>query len=121
MHDHGVCLEMLYQARRRIAGEAVRTPLVRSAALSARFAADILLKLETCQPTGAFKLRGAVNMLAALIEGRGREGLASGVVTASTGNHGRAARRLVPRRAGGGLPVAAGAGQQGRRHRGAGR
>ncbi len=90
MHDHGVSLEAIYQARRRIADEAVRTPLVRSIALSTRFDADIRLKLETCQPTGAFKLRGAANMLAALIEARGREALAAGVVTASTGNHGRA-------------------------------
>lgn len=97
MHDHGVSLEALYQARRRIAGEAVRTPLVRSAALSTRFDADIRLKLETCQPTGAFKLRGAVNMLAALIERRGREALAAGVVTASTGNHGRAVAHAAAR------------------------
>ncbi|MEQ6916181.1 hydroxyectoine utilization dehydratase EutB [Halomonas aquatica] len=90
MHHHGVTLERLYQARRRIAGQVVRTPLVRSAALSARFEAEILLKLETCQPTGAFKLRGATNMIAALIERHGHEALAAGVVTASTGNHGRA-------------------------------
>ncbi|MGM0986315.1 MAG: hydroxyectoine utilization dehydratase EutB [Pseudomonadota bacterium] len=97
MHDHGVSLEALYLARWRIAGEAVRTPLVRSAALSARFDADIRLKLETCQPTGAFKLRGAVNMLAALVEDRGREALAAGVVTASTGNHGRAVAHAAAR------------------------
>lgn len=90
MDHHGVTLEGLYQARRRLAGETVRTPLIRSAALSARFDADILLKLETHQPTGAFKLRGATNMIAALIERHGREALAAGVVTASTGNHGRA-------------------------------
>ncbi|MBB3141835.1 hydroxyectoine utilization dehydratase EutB [Halomonas organivorans] len=79
-----------YAARRRIAGRAVRTPLTRSAALSARFNAEILLKWETCQPTGAFKLRGATNMIAALLEKRGRDALSAGVVTASTGNHGRA-------------------------------
>ncbi|SEL02723.1 hydroxyectoine utilization dehydratase EutB [Halomonas daqiaonensis] len=90
MHDHGVSLETLYQARRRIADKVVRTPLIRSAALSERFDAEILLKLETHQPTGAFKLRGAVNMLVALIERHGRGALAAGVVTASTGNHGRA-------------------------------
>ncbi|SDJ73528.1 hydroxyectoine utilization dehydratase EutB [Billgrantia gudaonensis] len=87
---HGVTLEGIYRARHRLAGQAVRTPLVRSAALSARFEADIRLKLETCQPTGAFKLRGATNMIAALIERHGRDALAAGVTTASTGNHGRA-------------------------------
>ncbi|MCE8036857.1 hydroxyectoine utilization dehydratase EutB [Halomonas sp. MCCC 1A11062] len=87
---HGVTLAAVYQARRRIAGQALRTPLVRSPALSRRFDADILLKLETLQPTGAFKLRGAANMIAALIERHGRDALEAGVVTASTGNHGRA-------------------------------
>lgn len=88
--QHGVSLASIYQARRRIAGQAVRTPLVRSHALSERFDAEILLKLETQQPTGAFKLRGATNMIAALIERHGHDALAAGVVTASTGNHGRA-------------------------------
>ena len=87
---HGVTLAELYRARKRIAGQVVRSPLVRSAALSQRFDAEVLLKLETCQPTGAFKLRGATNMIAALIERHGREALARGVTTASTGNHGRA-------------------------------
>jgi len=88
-HPH-VSLEMLYRARQRIAGQLVRTPLVRSAALSARLDADVRLKLETCQPTGAFKLRGAVNMLAMLRAQHGHAALSAGVVTASTGNHGRA-------------------------------
>ncbi|KAA0012737.1 hydroxyectoine utilization dehydratase EutB [Billgrantia pellis] len=88
--QHGVSLASVYQARRRIAGQVVRTPLIRSQALSERFDAEILLKLETQQPTGAFKLRGAANMIAALIERHGRDALAAGVTTASTGNHGRA-------------------------------
>lgn len=87
---HGVTLASIYAARKRIAGQVTRTPLVRSQALSARFEADVFLKLETCQPTGAFKLRGATNMIAALIERDGRDALAQGVTTASTGNHGRA-------------------------------
>lgn len=45
---------------------------------------ELLLKLETTQPMGAFKLRGALNALAALPPG------APGVVCCSTGNHGRA-------------------------------
>ncbi|XKE44742.1 hydroxyectoine utilization dehydratase EutB [Halomonas organivorans] len=92
MYDsaHAVPLAEIYAARRRIAGRVTRTPLVRSGALSRRFGAEILLKWETCQPTGAFKLRGATNMISALLEERGRDSLAAGVVTASTGNHGRA-------------------------------
>ncbi|MFD2189461.1 hydroxyectoine utilization dehydratase EutB [Pistricoccus aurantiacus] len=88
--DHGVTLASIYQARKRIAGQVSRTPLVLSQALSRRFDAEIFLKLEICQPTGAFKLRGAANMIAALIEQQGRDSLRAGVTTASTGNHGRA-------------------------------
>jgi threonine dehydratase len=71
-------------ARRRIAGIADRTPLVPSPFLSARSGRDVLLKLETVQATGAFKLRGAVNAIAAVPDG------APGVTCCSTGNHGRA-------------------------------
>ncbi|WP_148253003.1 hydroxyectoine utilization dehydratase EutB [Aidingimonas lacisalsi] len=87
---HGVSLASIYEARKRIARQVARTPLIRSPMLSDRFAADIFLKLETSQPTGAFKLRGATNMIAALIERHGHDALARGVTTASTGNHGRA-------------------------------
>ncbi|MCT8468538.1 hydroxyectoine utilization dehydratase EutB [Chromohalobacter canadensis] len=83
-------LASIYAARARLQGQVARTPLVRSQVLSRRFEADIFLKLETSQPTGAFKLRGATNMIAALIERDGRDALARGVTTASTGNHGRA-------------------------------
>ncbi|MCK2042691.1 hydroxyectoine utilization dehydratase EutB [Chromohalobacter sp. TMW 2.2308] len=83
-------LASIYAARARLQGQVARTPLVRSQALSQRFEAEVFLKLENCQPTGAFKLRGATNMIAALIERDGRDALAQGVTTASTGNHGRA-------------------------------
>ena len=82
------------EARRRIAGLALRTPLVRADALSERLGSEVLLKLETLQPTGAFKIRGAANALLTLSAKQRRRG----VVCASTGNHGRAvawvARRL---------------------------
>ncbi|WP_106478897.1 hydroxyectoine utilization dehydratase EutB [Phytohalomonas tamaricis] len=87
MPDHlPVTLHDIYLARRRIAGQVTRTPLIRSHMLSTRFAAEVYLKLETLQPTGAFKLRGATNKIAALTP----EQLERGVTTASTGNHGRA-------------------------------
>lgn len=79
-------LRDLYRARRTLAGQVVRTPLVRSTVLSAHFGREIHLKLETVQHTGSFKLRGALNRLAALTPAE-RE---RGVVTMSTGNHGRA-------------------------------
>ncbi|HYZ61853.1 MAG TPA: hydroxyectoine utilization dehydratase EutB [Acetobacteraceae bacterium] len=73
-------------ARARIAGHVLATPLQPSAALSARFGAPVYLKLETRQPTGSFKLRGASNAVLALDPASRSVGL----VTASTGNHGRA-------------------------------
>lgn len=83
----------LYAARRNIAGVAARTPLVPAWSLSGD-ERDVRLKLETTQPMGAFKLRGAANALAGLSP----EQAARGVVCVSTGNHGRAvayaARRL---------------------------
>jgi threonine dehydratase len=79
-------LERIFEARRRIAPLALRTPVLRSDSLSARTGHDVLLKLETVQPTGSFKIRGAANALLALSAPE----RARGVVTASTGNHGRA-------------------------------
>jgi threonine dehydratase len=79
-------LSDVFAARRSIDVLALRTPVVRSENLSARLLHDILFKLETVQPTGAFKIRGAANALVR----RARELRISGVVCASTGNHGRA-------------------------------
>ena len=52
-------------ARRTIAGVAARTPMVPSLAVEG----ELLLKLETAQPIGAFKLRGALNAVAAVPAG----------------------------------------------------
>src|SRR5690606_15037484 len=81
-------------AQQVIRGIADDTPLVPSPFMAARTGHDFLLKLENMQPMGAFKLRGAVNAVAAL------PAEVAGVVCCSTGNHGRAvayaarARRL---------------------------
>jgi threonine dehydratase len=80
-----ISLADVYRARQRIEGYALTTPLVQSTSLSARAGVPVYLKLETLQPTGSFKLRGATNALALIAEQGFRR-----VVTASTGNHGRA-------------------------------
>lgn len=73
----------VFVARDRI-GEAIRhTPLERSNTFSERTGADVHLKLELFQRTGAFKLRGATNRIETLSESE----RAAGVVTASAGNH----------------------------------
>ncbi|PYG58290.1 hydroxyectoine utilization dehydratase EutB [Rhizobium sp. UGM030330-04] len=81
-----VSLAAIERAAVRLAGQVERTPLVRSDALSERCGNPVHLKLETLQPIGAFKLRGAMNAILSLDEEVRRRGL----VTASTGNHGRA-------------------------------
>lgn len=73
--------EEIAAARRRIAGAAIRTPLV--PARDGR----TWLKLECLQPTGAYKIRGATNALKARIETRPPP---KAVVTASAGNFGQA-------------------------------
>lgn len=89
-------LGRIYRARRAIAPWVRRTPLVRSASLSrlAGAGAGVHLKLESAHETGAFKIRGATNRLAQL----GEDELRRGVVTVSTGNHGRAVALAARRR-----------------------
>lgn len=70
-------------ARERIAGEAVVTPLLRSAVLDEISGGRILIKPECLQRTGAFKFRGAFNRLSMIPE----EERARGVVACSSGNH----------------------------------
>ena len=67
----------------RIRNGVVRTPLVKSRALSAITGMKIFLKHEWQQATGSFKERGARNSLLAL----SAEQRARGVVAASAGNH----------------------------------
>lgn len=75
----------VFHARHCLQGRVARTPLIKSLSLSHRAGVPVYLKLETVQPTGSFKIRGASNALAELA-GKG----VTKVVTASTGNHGRA-------------------------------
>lgn len=81
-----VALRDIEAAAARIAGKVARTPLVASPFLSRLCRQPVHLKLETRQRIGAFKLRGAMNAVLAL----GDEQRQRGLVTASTGNHGRA-------------------------------
>jgi threonine dehydratase len=76
-----VTLDDIRAAAEVIAASVVRTPLLRSP-----FIADLLVKPECLQPTGAFKLRGATNAVASL-PAAARD---AGVVTHSSGNHGQA-------------------------------
>jgi len=76
-------LDDIRMAARRIAAEAVRTPLLSNAALDAITGGRILLKCENLQRTGSFKFRGAFNAIASLSASE----RAHGVVASSSGNH----------------------------------
>lgn len=87
-----VSLDDIRSAHQRIAGTAVRTPLVRLSRARLRMAGfpeisesapDIYLKDESQQPIGSFKLRGAYNKIAQLSPDQ----LQRGVITYSSGNH----------------------------------
>jgi threonine dehydratase len=81
-------------ARARLHGIALHTPLEASRELAeAVGAAEVRLKREELQPTGAFKTRGAHNKVGLLAEGRPEAAL----VTASSGNHGIAVATAAAR------------------------
>lgn len=71
------------QAAARLAGVAIRTPLLRSPSLDAMTGARVLLKAETLQRVGAFKFRGAYNRISMV----DRAAFPGGVVACSSGNH----------------------------------
>jgi threonine dehydratase len=81
-------------AAARMAGVALRTPLISSPVLDALTGGRVLLKAETLQRTGSFKFRGAYNRLSSIAPAmRG-----GGVVAFSSGNHAQgvaAAARLL--------------------------
>src|SRR5262252_1497994 len=70
-------------AAERLAGVALRTPLISSPALDALTGGRVFLKAETLQRTGSFKFRGAYNKLSSLAPDMRR----CGVVAFSSGNH----------------------------------
>lgn len=74
----------IFCAQRAIRDVAARTPLVKAHGTAG--SVDVFLKLEICQPTGAFKIRGAANAVATMTVKQRK----AGIICCSTGNHGRA-------------------------------
>ena len=84
-----ITLADVQAAAGRIAGRVLRSPVVPSHAISVATGAEVVLKLDNLQITGAFKERGAANRLAMLnANERG-----AGVVAMSAGNHAQAVAR----------------------------
>src|SRR5438093_7681540 len=65
--------EDIVAAREFIAPYLPRTPLVRVARISEELGCDYYAKLENLQPTGAFKVRGGVNLVGSYRTARGSE------------------------------------------------
>lgn len=81
-----VSLESIREAAAGLVGVGVRTPLVPVPELAEQAGVPVYLKLESQQPTGAFKTRGAWTAVRRLPA----EARAGGVITYSSGNHGQA-------------------------------
>jgi threonine dehydratase len=81
-----ITLQDIYLAQATIAPLITKTSLVESPELTKQVGASVYFKLEILQKTGSFKIRGAANKIFNLTP----EEKARGVITASTGNHGRA-------------------------------
>ena len=81
-----VTLATVQQARERIDGFIVNSPCRQSVELSKMTGAEIYLKLDNVQRTGAFKERGALNKILTLSDDEKHRG----VVAASAGNHAQA-------------------------------
>jgi threonine dehydratase len=84
--EHLVTIEAISAAAARIAGIAIKTPLVRASFKGVSgpgTSREVWLKAESLQPIGSFKLRGAANKILQLKP----EELRRGVITYSSGNH----------------------------------
>jgi threonine dehydratase len=78
--------EDIAQARRRIEGVAIRTPVLHSRQFDEEAGAKVFFKAENLQRAGAFKFRGAYNKIRSAME----KGKVAEVVAYSSGNHAQA-------------------------------
>ncbi len=83
--------EDLVQAQGRLAGAVRETPVLSHPELDRRAGAQLLIKAESLQVTGSFKIRGATNRLSRIPP----EGRAAGVVAFSSGNHAQGVARAA--------------------------
>ena len=83
MPTEPVTIDDVYEAQKAIAKYLPKTPLLSSPTLSKRLGCDAFVKCENVLPTGAFKVRGGINLISRLSD----EEKLRGVIAASTGNH----------------------------------
>jgi threonine dehydratase len=82
--EGAVTFQDVLEANRKIRNFVIRTPTYMSVVFSRRTGAEVYLKLESFQPVGVFKIRGAINKICSLLPSE----LKKGLVTSSSGNHG---------------------------------
>lgn len=80
-----VSIQGVYEARRVISRYLRPTPLIQYPLLDELLGCESYVKHEECNPTGAFKIRGGINLIAGLTADERRRG----VITATRGNHGQ--------------------------------
>lgn len=81
---HIPSLTDIFAARERVYRVVRPTPLMAHPLLASETGLDVLVKHENHNPTGAFKVRGGLNLIGSLSAAERR-----GVITATTGNHGQ--------------------------------
>ena len=83
MATEPVTINYVYEAQKAISKYLPKTPLLSSPSLAKRLGCDAFVKCENVLPTGAFKVRGGINLISRLSD----EEKLRGVIAASTGNH----------------------------------
>ena len=83
MNAEKMSLNDVYEAQKTVSRYLSKTPLISSSLLSKRLGCNAYVKCENILPTGAFKIRGGINLIARLSDEEKRRG----VIAASTGNH----------------------------------
>ncbi len=78
-----MCIKEIKEARERIKGIIIKTPLLQSSVFSEICSNNVFMKCENLQVTGAYKIRGALNKISTLNE----EEKKKGVICSSAGNH----------------------------------
>jgi len=83
----------VFYAHRQIKATINKTPIIKSPGLTESVGSEIVLKLESLQITGSFKIRGATNKILSLSDDERNRG----VIAVSSGNHGRAVAYVAHR------------------------
>ena len=93
MSNFDLSLSDVFQAQKRIQPIVMQTPVVESGAAGRIASTQVYLKLENTHQTTSFKIRGAANKLLSLSDAE----RSKGVITTSSGNHGKAVAYVASR------------------------